>query len=82
MSEHVLRIVGEHFDVPSEGLTPETNLEELGGDSIDPIELIKKFEDELWVEGVEFDNIEIPEWPTVEHILDSVNAHTLKSSTP
>jgi acyl carrier protein len=42
--------IAEHFGVPMDDVTPEKAIEDLGGDSLDCIELLMTFEQDLAIE--------------------------------
>ena len=47
MLERIKRIIADQLGIDEEKLTPEADLEELGADSLDAVELMVRFEDEF-----------------------------------
>ena len=56
VSDRVIKIVIEHMGVYPDQVTPEASfLKDLGGDSLDVVELVMAFEDEFGIEIADAD---------------------------
>ena len=68
--EQVIQVVGETLDV-ADGveLTEDTNLEELGADSFDLLELVTALEDEF---GLTLDDDDVEKIATIGQVVDAI----------
>ena len=69
MLDKVKKIISDQLNVPEDRITLETNLEELGVDSLDTLEMLMAFEDEY---DIRISNDDAQNLRTVQDILDCI----------
>lgn len=67
--DRVRQIIGDHLDVPSSSVTDSARLEDLGADSLDRIELVMLFEEEL---GIDISDDALDEATTVGQVVQYI----------
>ncbi|WP_278393011.1 acyl carrier protein [Sphingobium yanoikuyae] len=72
IAERVVKIVIEHMGVYDDKVTPEASfLDDLGGDSLDVVELVMAFEDEF---GITIPDADVEHIATVQDAIRYVEA--------
>lgn len=72
IAEHVIKIVIEHMGVYPDKVTPEASfLDDLGGDSLDVVELVMALEDEF---GITIPDADVDKIGTVQDAIRYVEA--------
>lgn len=71
MLSKVKKIISNQLNIPEDRIAPETNLEDLGVDSLDTLEMLMAFEDEY---GISISNEDAQQLKTVQDILNCIEA--------
>lgn len=75
LAEKIYRIIGQHFGIANENLSPTLNfVEDLGADSLDTVELVAALEKELEI-GIS--DADMHHFDTVENIVDFIQSKRL-----
>lgn len=73
MLEKIKKMVADQLGVEEEKLTLETELEELGADSLDAVELMVKFEDEFDISIPDDDVVAIRTFGDIVEYLENIS---------
>lgn len=70
MREQVIQAISDMLDVPTDAILPNSHIEDdLGGDSLDRIELLMELEGQT---GLEIDDEIATKWQTVQDVVDYI----------
>lgn len=76
IKERVIRVIGEELGCDTEDITENANIEDdLGGDSLDHVEIIMELETEF---GIEIDDADAEGLPTVGKIINYLEKRGVK----